>query len=195
MKAKIILLFLITIIVSCKNIKEEQSENIEKTLRTYMYEKAKQFDSTLKLDSIRIIKIDSASSKFELKDNILKLRDSLNNLFKDISFDQENLKLKVEQFKILKYMNSLSSSNDDLQVFKDDITKQSNKLKLALEKASKLENEIKKLKNILLKSKIDSTDFKFYNVKFKVCFTNKKLEQECEDSLNVNITKNYRIKK
>ena len=188
-------LSLLFTLVSCKNEKQEEKESIEKTLNVYFREKGKDIDSTLVLDSVRIIKIDSVSSKGELAMKINKFDDSLDVLIKLADLSGQRLKLEAEQYKLLKYMGTLSSSKSDLKIFEEGLVEKQNEFKQSIGKAERLKKEVDSLREIYNQNKIDSLNFLFYNVKLKACFTNNKMEQKCFDSLSVNVTKNYRIKK
>ena len=95
MKYKLNILFIIvTFLFSCKNEKTEEKENIQKTLKIYLSEKGKDIDSTFILDSLRIIKIDSVSSKQELALKIHKYKNQFDSII--LATDYIGTKLKLQ---------------------------------------------------------------------------------------------------
>ena len=192
---KYYLFFIMIIFSSCKNEKEEERENIQNTLKTHLTIKLKEFEPSTEIDTLRIIKINRISSKGELRIKISKLQDSLSNLMSITENEYSILKRKVDQYKTLQYMNSLASSNDDLKIFKDDIDEKKLIVEKSLSASQTLKKEFDSLTVILKENKTDSLNFLFYNITYKACFTNNKLEQKCFDTLYMPITKNFRIYK
>ena len=72
--------------------------------------------------------------------------DSLDVLIKRADLRGQNLKLKAEQYKLLKYMGTLSSSKNDLKIFEDVLIEKQNELKKSLKKAENLKKQIDSLR-------------------------------------------------
>lgn len=73
------------------------------------------------MDSLKIIDIDSVSTKDELKMKFYRYQDSLNFLINEATYKSEQLRLEIEQYRLLKYMNNLTASKDNLSVFKNSV--------------------------------------------------------------------------
>ena len=87
---------------SCKSKKETEKESISRTLKIYLSAQLKDIDLTSNLDSLRIIHIDSVSTKDEFKLKIMSLEDSFNDLIEKSQSANKIFKLSVEQFNTLR---------------------------------------------------------------------------------------------
>jgi hypothetical protein len=192
---KIILIFLFISIISCKNEKEKEVENIEKTLKTYLSAQLQEGENSAKIDSLKIIGIDSTSTKDELEMKLFRYQDSLNFLINEANYKSQQLKSEIEQYRILKYMNNLTASTDKLSVFKNSINEKKDEAEKSLNLAMNLKKEVDQFRKNFTENKIDSTNFIFYNIQYRLCYTNSKLEQKCKDSLSIIMTKDFKIKK
>lgn len=192
---KIVSLCLLILIISCKDEKEKEAKNIENILKTHLISQLKEVEKDSKLDSLKIIDIDSVSTKDELKIKLYWYQDSLNFLIKEANYKSEQLSLEIEQYRIIKYMNNLSTSNNNLIIFKNSIEDKKADADKSLNSARNFKNEVDQLRKEYYGNKIDSTNFIYYNVKYQICYTNSNLQQKCNDSLSMIITKDFKIKK
>ena len=190
-------LLYLSVFISCKSKSETEKgkESIQKTLRTYVSGQLTEIDSTATLDSIRIIHIDTISSKDELKQNILSIQGDFEYLYEKVKKETEIIKLKNDQYRLLIYMNSLGSSRSDLSIFKDDLKEKQEEVQQSIDKLTVLEKQIDSLKTKYFSNQVDSTNFLYYGVIYKMCYSDKKLEQKCLDSAFLNITKEFRVTK
>ncbi len=186
---------IISTFFACKSKQERTKENLNNTLRTYTASVLKDMDSTFTLDSIRVVYVDTISTKDEFKSNVFDLQDSLDYLIESMRYKNEIFKLKFDQYKALNLLNSLGSSRSDLSIFKDDVLEKQKESKEAVDRATLLEKEIDSLKKIYYSNTIDSTNFLYFGVTYKICYSDKSLVQKCVDSAFVNITKEFRVRK
>ena len=192
---KIILFFILISAISCKNEKEKEIENIENTLNTYLSLQLKEVDKDAKMDSLKVIDIDSVSTKDKLRMELYRYQDSLYFLINEANYKSEQLRLEIEQYRLLKYMNNLTVSKDNLSVFKNSVDEKKEDADKTLALAQNFKKEVDLLRKNFSGNKIDSTNFIFYNVKYRFCYSNSKLEQKCKDSLSVLMTKDFKIMK
>lgn len=192
---KIILFFILISTISCKNQKEKEIENIENTLNTYLSLQLKEVDKNVKIDSLKVIDIDSVSTKDQLRMELYRYQDSLYFLMNEANYKSEQLRLEIEQYRLLKYMNNLTVSKDNLSVFKNSVDEKKEDADKTLTLAQNFKKEVDLLRKKFSGSKIDSTNFIFYNVKYRFCYSNSKLEQKCKDSLSILMTKDFKIMK
>lgn len=192
---KIILFFILISTISCKNEKEKEIENIEKTLNTYVSLQLKEVDKDAKVDSLKVIDIDSVSTKDQLRLELYRYQDSLYFLINEANYKSELLRLEIAQYRLLKYMNNLTVSKDNLSVFKNSLDEKKEDADKTLALAQNFKKEVDVLRKNFSGSKIDSTNFIFYNVKYRFCYSNAKLEQKCKDSIRILMTKDFKIMK
>jgi hypothetical protein len=185
------LLFLIitVFLFSCKSKKETEKESIGRTLKIYSSAQLKDIDSTLNLDSLRIIRIDTVSSREDLMFKILSLQESFNILKEESQSATKKLEYSVYQLRLLRSMNS---SRSDLSIFEDDVKYQHAEAQKIIEEMALMANKIDTLAGMWFS--VDSTNFLYYGVAYKLCYSDKKLVQKCFDSAYVNITKDFRVK-
>lgn len=84
------------------------------------------------MDSLKIIDIDSVSTKDELKMKFYRYQDSLNFLINEATYKSEQLRLEIEQYRLLKYMNNLTASKDNLSVFKNSVNEKKSNIDKSL---------------------------------------------------------------
>ena len=192
---KIILFLILISTISCKNEKEIEINTIEKTLNTYVSLQLQEVDKDAKVDSLKVIDIDSVSTKDQLRMELYRYQDSLYFLINEANYKSELLRLEIEQYRLLKYMNNLTVSKDNLSVFKNSVDEKKEDADKTLALAQNFKKEVDLLRKNFIGSKIDSTNFIFYNVKYRFCYSNAKLEQKCKDSIRILMTKDFKIMK
>ena len=174
---------LLTVIISCKSQEGNVTSNIWETLNNHLTLEHK--NSTGSLDSFRIIKIDSFSSKKDLSTRI----DSFQNLL-SLEF------FKLEKLETLLKLRAISL--DNLKKGKDVLSNDSieNTLKKGI-----LSNSIYVLKHKLdslvfcyNSGKVDSTNFLYYRVQYRLCYSYKNIRHNCKDSLYLFVTKDFKVK-
>ncbi len=183
---------ILVLFFSCKTEKEKGRESIEHTSKVYVTEKLKKIDSTYTIDTLRIYRIDTVSTKADLFFKLLLLSDSL-ALLKLIADNLGDIaKAKMDQYKTLAYMNTLTTSSSDLTIFKDDVLENNKKASIGYENTIRLANQIDSLSTVYASNKLDSTDFLYYKSFVKLCYSEKKLSQRC-DPFGLKISKDFRV--
>jgi hypothetical protein len=189
---KYILLFPLLLFASCKSDETKQKESIEHTFKTYITAKLETIDSTYTIDTLRLYKIDTVSTKDDFLFKMVTLSDSLDKLSLIATNAGQIAKLKMDQYKTLAYMNTLTTTSSDLSIFKEDAIENNKKALAAYDKVIELGHNIDSLTGIYNSSKLDSTNFLYYKVYSVLCYSEKNLSQKC-DSIGLKISKNFRV--
>lgn len=115
------LLFFILFLFACQNKEKAAKKNLETNLFTYFNARIKGVDSTLKLDSVRIIKFDTITANNILYKKIMSIYDKIQvnqNKIRDVLSDMNDAK------KMMRLTAGLSSAlyNNSLDDFKEKQT-------------------------------------------------------------------------
>ena len=199
MKSAHIKIGLIILLVShfsfyCKSPGDEFKEDVSKIVKQHLTIKLNDEDSTLVLDSMRIISIDTLSSKDILG---YKVRHYIDSLEKETELFETMAQLalsKAKTYRLYKNLYDMDAGSyevlnmrkQDAENYRDEYIQKSEQIKI-------LSAELDSLTNLWQSDKIDSTDFLMHEVVFKGCYSNKAMEQDCRDSLVLMLTKDLRI--
>ena len=200
---KLILFCSLFLIFSCVENSTKTKEEIQKTSTIYLTEKLKTIDVSIKLDSTRIIDIDTISTKkdFFYKINILK--DSVIRLSKIAEKKYEIANASKATYNNLLYMGNLSveasriagtnnETKNDLSIFKKDALDKLNEANNVDKQISFIAKTVDSLTAIYKQNKLDSTNFLCYLTKLYVCYSEKNLSQNC-DTVFLKVSKDFRV--
>ena len=186
------LIIITSTLTSCKLANVEHKENIEAVLNTHIKALALSYDSTLTIDSVRVLRLDTVSTKDFILININKLDDSILKL-------SEIAKIKLELFNIDKstLMSLASTSKDKAYVnsLGDQLISDLEKIKHTDLIIKSLFTQVDSLERLVESGQFDSLDFLYLKPIYKLCFSNKLLEQTCNEGDDILITKDFRVKK
>lgn len=194
---KYLFILLATFSASCniKSPKETVSNKTLALLKVWATENLKERDSTLTIDSLKIQYIDSITQK---EDFAIMLQGKINQLTYANQIAEAQLKiLKLEKDKYSNYqaIAQISGSSSGLSIFKQSFDEEKDKTDKAISEAQNLGHECDSLLKIANSNTLDSINPIYYQAVFTICYTDKKMEQTCKDSLVMNFTKDFRVKK
>jgi len=175
----------------CQSENDIQKESVERALDTYIRGFIQNADSSLVVDSLLILRVDSISSKDLMLQKIGELIDSVENKVKDLKLQLEIYDLSKQKYVLYA---AVSDNSETLKIFKDELDKDWDKLKHSEAELDILKNELDSINNVYESGTIDSTDFLFLRPYYRICISNKLLEQQCSDGNKVLITKAFRVK-
>ncbi|HZV71632.1 MAG TPA: hypothetical protein VFG10_18905 [Saprospiraceae bacterium] len=191
MKTTFKLLLLCVVICSCSSAEKKLHKAIEKTLVIYEKQILYEMDSTLTVDSIRLLDVDTFTKKDQVVIFIGQTVDSA-NLFLALGKNyQKRLDLDLSlarSYSALRMWSLYTEAKNDLD---DDLET----AKMYLDLGDKYRSIGDSLVKAHSENTIDSTTFMFYKVLFKVCYSDKSLVQTCHDSMELLQTSDFRIKK
>lgn len=180
------------ILWGCQSEANIQEASVERTLDTYIRGVINSADSSLILDSLIILRIDSISSKELMLQNLGSLIDTVKNLTDALKLDVEIYDVEAERYQLL---SSISDNREALKVLKERLVRDGEKIDRSLADIKLLKSELDSINAVYESGTIDSTDFLFLRPYYRICISNKLLEQRCSDGNKVLITKDFRVQK
>lgn len=104
-------LLIVLVLFSCQSKAVKEKENLEKNLFTYFKENFKAADSTIQLDSVRIVKFDTITANTILYQKIMKLYDDIDERQKNFDELKESQNSDAQMIRLTAGLSSALYQN------------------------------------------------------------------------------------